>query len=334
MAHWQTRPTTPGRDMRATDPWLTPGGRNSGRTARWFRDHRRVARDSLIFVSQRFWTSLLVWLLIGIALALPGGLYLVQKSLAAMSDSWEGRPGITVYLRVDADVQIGRALRDQLSENPDVERVSLVSAESALAEFEKFTGVSDALAHLKSNPLPASLRVVMKVDTPPERYEALATRLRAETGVDEVSVEKTWLERVQAMTVLLRRLSWVLAATFAVGAILVTATSVRLAIEARLEELRVMKLVGATDSYIRRPFLYFGLLFGLGGGIAGAMLISAVLGILEAPLAALLGSYGQSLDPNGVNVLFFAVLVLSGGVLGIAGALLAARQRLTHLQIL
>lgn len=334
MAHWQTQPTTQGCEMRVADPWSSAGGGSPGRTARWLRDHRRVARDSLIFVSQRFWTSLLVWLLIGIALALPGGLYLVQTSLAVMSASWEGRPGITVYLRVDADVQIGRALRDQLSEDPDVERVSLISAESALAEFEKFTGVSDALAHLKSNPLPASLRVVMKGDTPPERYEALATRLRAETGVDEISVEKTWLERVQAMTVLLRRLSWVLAATFSVGAILVTATSVRLAIEARLEEVRVMKLVGATDSYIRRPFLYFGLLFGLGGGIAGAMLISAVLGLLEAPLAALLGSYGQRLDPDGVNVAFFAVLVLSGGVLGIAGALLAARQRLTHLQVL
>ncbi len=118
MAHWRTQPTTQGREMRVADPWSSAGGRSSGRAARWLRDHRRVARDSLIFVSQRFWTSLLVWLLIGIALALPGGLYLVQTSLAAMSDSWEGRPGITVYLRVDADVQIGRALRDQLLGRP------------------------------------------------------------------------------------------------------------------------------------------------------------------------------------------------------------------------
>ncbi|HTK97471.1 MAG TPA: permease-like cell division protein FtsX [Pseudomonadales bacterium] len=318
----------------SSDPWSIAGSRSTGRAARWMRDHQRVARDSLIFVSQRFWTSALVWLLIGIALALPGGLYLVQTNLAAMSDRWEGRPGITVYLQVDADAQVGRALRDQLSEDPDVERVTLIGADAALAEFEKFTGVTDALAHLKRNPLPASLRVVMKGDTRPEQFEALATRLRAEAGVDEVSVEKTWLERVQAMTAVVRRMSWVLAATFAVGAILVTATSVRLAIEARLAELQVMKLVGATDSYIRRPFLYFGLLYGLGGGIAGAMLISAVLGILEAPLAALLGSYGQSLDPRGLNAAFFGVLVFSGGALGIAGALLAARQRLTHLQIL
>src|SRR4030095_4083875 len=216
---------------------------------------------------------------------------LVQTTLAAMTDRWEGRPGITVYLRVDADAQAGRALRDQLSEDPDVERVTLISAAAALAEFEKFTGVSDALAHLKRNPLPASVRIVMKDDTRPEQFDALATRLRTEAAVDEVSVEKTWLERVQAMTAVVRRMGWVLAMTFAIGAILVTATSVRLAIEARLEELRVMKLVGATDGYIRRPFLYFGLLYGLGGGIAGAMLISAVLGILEGPLAALLGSY-------------------------------------------
>jgi len=97
--------------------------------------------------------------------------------------------------------------------------------------------------------------------------------------------------------------------------------------------LRVMKLVGATQAYIRRPFLYFGLFYGLGGGIAGAMLIAGVLGILEGPLATLLGSYGQTLDPAGLDLLFFGALVVSGGVLGVAGALLAARQRLGNLQV-
>ena len=95
-----------------------------------------------------------------------------------------------------------------------------------------------------------------------------------------------------------------------------------------------MKLVGATHAYIRRPFLYFGLFYGLGGGVAGAMLISAVLGILEAPLAALLGSYGQSLDVAGLSVLFFAALMLCGSALGVAGALLAVRQRLANLQVI
>ncbi len=318
-----------------TDPWRSAATRG-GTVARigcWLRDHRRVAGESLRYVSQRFGTSTLVWLLIGIALALPGGLYLLQTNLAVMSDRWEGRPGISVYLRVDADDRLARTLRDELVKNPDVERVTLITADDALAEFRKFSGVGDALAHLERNPLPSSLRVVLKSGTGADRFEAIATGLRARAGIDEVNVETTWIERVQAMTAVVRRLSWVLAAMFAIGAVLVTATSVRLAIEARLEELRVMKLVGATDGYVRRPFLYFGLFYGLGGGVVGAMLISAVLAILEAPLATLLGSYGQTVEPAGLNLVFFAALVLCGGVLGLVGALLAARQRLSALQV-
>lgn len=297
------------------------------------RDHRRVARDSLIHVSQRLGTSLLVWLLIGIALALPAALYLLQTNLALISDQWEGRPGISVYLRVDADVALGASLRDELASETKVERVTLITADAALKEFQQFSGVSDALAQLRRNPLPASLRVVLKDGTDPAEFDSMATRLRALAGVDEVSIEKTWLERVQAMTGVVRRVGWMLAATFALGAVLVSATSVRLAIESRLDELRVMKLVGATDGYIRRPFLYFGLLYGLGGGVVGAMLISTALALVEAPLSTLLGSYDKDLEPAGLDPVFFAGLLVFGAALGVLGAVLAARQRLADLQV-
>ena len=94
-----------------------------------------------------------------------------------------------------------------------------------------------------------------------------------------------------------------------------------------------MKLVGATQSYMRRPFLYFGLLYGLGGGIAGAMLVSGMLGLLEKPLTHLLGSYGQTLAPAGLDLPFFAALIASGGALGVVGALVAAQSRIGRLQI-
>jgi cell division transport system permease protein len=329
---------TPKRHKMASDPWAnetTRGARGFAlQLGRWARDHRRVARDSAIYVSARLGSSLLVWLLIGIALALPGGLYLLQSNLAKMSESWEGRPGISVYFKVDAEPELAKAMRDELAADPTVQRVTLITADAALAEFQQFTGVADALSHLDHNPLPASLRILLKEGSDAASFDVMATRLRAGPGVDEVSIEKTWLERVQAMTGLVRRLGWVLACTFALGAVLVTATSVRLAIESRLEELRVMKLVGATESYIRRPFLYFGLYYGLGGGIAGAMLISAVLVIVEAPLAALLGSYGQNVELVGLNAGFFVGLLGLGGILGVCGAMLAARQRLRGLQVI
>ena len=321
---------------KVTDPFgpVAGGARGAGdRLGRWLRDHRRIAAESLIFVSQRLGTSVLVWLLIGISLALPGGLYLLQTNLALMSERWEGRPGMTVYMKVDAEATDVATLRDELAADRAVERVVLISADAALAEFQKFTGVADALAQLDRNPLPSSLRVVMKVDTTPEQFDDVATRVRARAGVDEVAVEKTWLERVQAITDVIRRLGWVLAVLFAGAAVLVTATSVRLAIESRLEELRVMKLVGATHGHMRRPFLYFGLFYGLGGGIAGAMLISGMLGLLEKPLTRLLGSYGQTLAPAGLDWPFFTTLIACGGVLGVTGAVVAAQSRIARLQI-
>lgn len=322
---------------RISDPFgdSRPAGlRASGeRVARFVRDHRRVAQDSVGHVSHRLPTSLLVWVLIGIALALPGGLYLLQVNLAAIADQWQGRPGISVYFKVGAAEEAARNLERELTRDARVERVELVSAEAALREFQAFAGVSDALAQLDRNPLPTSLKVLLVDGTTPAEFDLLAARIRAARGVDEVVIERTWLERLQAMTGFVRRLGFVLAALFAVGAVLVTATSVRLAIESRLEELKVMKLVGATDAYIRRPFLYFGLLYGLGGGVAAAMLISAVLLIVEPPLAALVGSYGTALAVEGFSVMFFAGLLVLGGALGVCGALLAARQRLADLEV-
>lgn len=325
------------RQSGSTDPWAADNAAApvsvAARGARWARDHRRVAGDSVRYVSTRLGASLLVWLLIGIALALPGGLYLVETNLAQMTDTWEGRPGVSVYFQVGAEPKLTEALRDQLAKDPLVARVTLVSASDALEEFQTVSGVSDALAHLERNPLPASLKIVLRDDADAAELDRLATRLKAAAGVDEVSIEKTWLERLRAMTQILTRLGWVLAGMFGLGAVLVTATSVRLAIESRLEELKVMKLVGASDTYIRRPFLYFGLFYGLGGGLAAAMLISAVLRVVEAPLSTLLGSYGENVQLTGLNVAFFGGLLAIGGLLGVCGALLAARQRLANLQV-
>jgi cell division transport system permease protein len=120
---------------------------------------------------------------------------------------------------------------------------------------------------------------------------------------------------------------------FGLGALLVTATSVRLAIETRLEELRVLKLVGATSAQIRRPLLYLGILYGFGGAVMAAMLISLGLALIEGPLARLAGSYGHSLDIAAFNAGFLLVLLGAGAGLGLSGALLAARQRLGGLVV-
>jgi cell division transport system permease protein len=313
------------------DPWGSVPRRG---LRAWLADHRAVAGDSLAFVSSRLGTGIVVWLLIGIALALPAGLYLLQVNLAVMLDGWQGRPGLSVYFRPDADLAGAERLQRQLAGEPGVLAVTLTTPEEALDAFQRIAGLADALAGLERNPLPASLRVVVSDATGTDVLDALAARIRGEPAVDEVSIEHAWLQRLRALTDLVRRLGAVLGVLFGVGAVLVASTSVRLAIESRLDELRVMKLVGATEAYIRRPFLYLGLLYGFGGALVAAMMISTLLLVLEPPLVTLFGSYGEAPAIVGFTPLFFAQLLGVGAVLGVGGALLAARQRLSGLEVL
>ena len=291
-----------------------------------------MAQDMLQFTSSRAATSLLVWTLVGIALALPAGLMLTQANLSRLAADWGGRPGISVYFELGAKDAPLLAMR--LDQQPEVESVALTDQDEALREFLQHTNLHDALADLETNPLPASLRVNVAASLSTDQLDAMATRLRKENGVAEVVVERTWLQRINAASRLAQRLGVVLAVLFGVGTVLITATTVRLAIEAQLDELKVMKLVGASDAQIRRPFLYFGLFYGVGGGLFAAVLLSLGLLALETPLRGLLGSFNETLELRGFDISFVLALLAIGGALGVAGAMLAVRQRLFRLEVL
>ena len=186
---------------------------------------------------------------------------------------------------------------------------------------------------MSSNPLPASLAITIKEDVQVIQLEALARRLGSLAGITDVVIEKTWLDRLGALNELVQRFGLALAGLFSVGSILVTFASVRLAIESRLDELRIMALVGATIGQIRRPFVYYGAGYGLGGAMVGCMIVALVLNTIEGPLFELLGSYQVSLQIVGFDLKFLAIILLAGTGLGVLGALLAFRQRLRNSDI-
>jgi cell division transport system permease protein len=244
----------------------------AGWLARW-RDHFRILRDSAL--RQRAAGHQPAGLAAGGHRAgLPAGLFLLQLNLAAMTGAWEGRPGLSVYFEPARPIRSARGAGRGAAREPRRRwRVGVVSQDEALAEFQP-TPISPMRWRCwMTNPLPASCappwpRAGRRTWTRWRRWQGPAC------GVAEVVVEKTWLERVTDITRVVTRLGVMLAVLFGLGAVLITATSVRLAIEARLDELRVLKLVGATDAQMRRPFLYFGAVYGLGGGLVAAMLIS------------------------------------------------------------
>ncbi len=316
-----------------SDPWRT----NRWQLFGWLRDHRRVAFESMYYVSARLGTSFLVWLVVGIALALPAGLWILQINMAQMSEDWEGRPGLSVYFDMGAgDAEI-KSAADFLRGLEAIDDVQVTSSDEALAEFKSYSGVdgqlADALTLLEDNPLPASLRALFTPGLGIAEVERLIKQSQALPGVGEVVVEKTWLERLQELSRVVSRLGIVLGVLFGLGAVLVTASSVRLAIESRLDELRVLQMIGATRGQVRRPFLYFGALYGFGGGVIAAMLISITLVVIEPPLQSLLGSYQQDLNLAGFDPMFLLFLLGLGSILGIFGAMVAVRQRLRDLEI-
>lgn len=317
------------RKRQPKNPW---GGPRLNLIA-WVRDHIRVGNESLQFVSSRLGTSFLVWMVVGIALALPAGLWILQANMAEMSADWEGRPGLSVYFELAAEDAQMAAAESYLAADPTIEWVQITSAEEALAEFKSYSGLDDALDLLEHNPLPASLVARLVANAEAADVVRLADTVTTLEGVAEVVVEKTWLERLNDLSTIISRLGVVLALMFGIGAILVTASSVRLAIEGRLDELRVLKLVGASAGQIRRPFLYFGAIYGFGGAVIAAMLIALTVEVIEPPLQSLLGSYQQRLNLAGIDSTFLTALLALGSALGVLGAILAVRQRLSGLEV-
>ncbi len=297
------------------------------------RDHKRVAAESVYFISERLGTSFLVWLVVGIALALPAGLWIVQVNMEDMSAGWQGRPGLSVYFAQDVGANDIKQAQEFLAQQDNIEQVTLTTAEQALEEFKAYSGLADVLDLLGENPLPASLTARFTSALNAQDLLALVTQSQQLNGVAEVVAEKTWLERLHDLSTVVSRLGMMLSLLFGVGAVLVTASSVRLAIESRLDELRVLKMVGATRGQIRRPFLYFGAVYGFGGGVIAAMLLALTLVIIEPALQSLSGSYQQDLDLSGFNAEFLGALLALGCTLGILGALLAVSQRLRGLEL-
>jgi cell division transport system permease protein len=241
-----------------------------------------------------------------------------------------------VYFTVGTEPDNVAGVQAQLRQSSSVAAIQLTDAEQALQEFMAASADSSsltaALVRLPENPLPATLQVSVVSDASLEELGALREQLVGLDGVDEVVIERTWLELLRNLTQLVERLGLILGVLFALGAVLVTAASVRLAIESRLEELRVLSLVGATRAQIRRPFLYFGVFYGLGGAVVAAMLLAITLTAIEAPLTALLGSYDIPVHVHGFGVVFLLTLLGVGMGLGVIGALVAVRQRIRGVQ--
>jgi cell division transport system permease protein len=275
---------------------------------------------------QPFATALTV-LVIAIALALPAGLRVLINNVGALSASWQGAADFSAYLGLDVDEGRARALADEIAARADVESVALIDRDAALADFKAHSGFGDALDALDENPLPTTL-VVRPASGAAGDVEATARALRALPEVMLVQLDTEWVARLRAMLELARRVLDAVTVLLGLAVVLVIGNTIRLEINNRSTEIEVTKLVGGSDAFIRRPFLYLGLWYGLGGAIIAALLIGATLALLAAPARALAELYRSDFQVAGLTLAQAGWLLGGGAVLGWAGAGLATARHL------
>jgi cell division transport system permease protein len=273
--------------------------------------------------------ALMTMAVIGVALALPLLLTVFLQNARSATANWNQVFDLSVYLQKKPAPARAQALAKQLRARTDVAAVRVITADEALIEFRSSSGFGAALDALSDNPLPDTLVITPTLAASTPRGTALLKdEIAALPDVQTVQIDSEWVERLAAMLEILRRIILVTAALLGAGVVLVVGNTIRLDLLNRRAEIEVMKLVGATDGFARRPFLYSGICYGLGGGLLAVLLVSVAVAWLSRPVARLAGLYGSPFRLQGLGFMWaMAVIGLSIG-LGWLGSWLAATRHI------
>ena len=258
----------------------------------WLRHHVQSGAASVRRLAHAPLALALNVVAVGIALALPLGGYLILENLGALAEHVGAEPQLSVFFATDADKADVDRVAAELKSAPGVRAVRFVPRDEALRAIERSDGIRDIVATLKSNPLPDAFIV----DLAPGRADAaeqLAAALKGMPKVAHVQFDAAWARRVEGLLRLGRLAVALLAAVLAVGLVAVTFDAVRMQILTRRDEIEVAGLIGATDAYIRRPFLYQGAMLGLLGGLAAAAIILGMAALLDRDVTDLAKAYGS-----------------------------------------
>jgi cell division transport system permease protein len=281
-------------------------------------------------VRSPFSTALTV-LVIALALALPTALRLFVLNAQAATGDFSSAVDLSVYLKTDVPLVKAQQLEHSARERPDVAYVELISAEKAMEDFRKYSGFGAALDALKDNPLPHMLHARPR-DSTAAAVESLRRYFAAWPEVEVVQVDTEWVMRFNAILDVLRHLLGIAAVLLGTGVLAVIGNTIRLEILNRRDEIEVTKLVGGSNAFVRRPFLYTGVLYGLAGALLAWVLVEIAVIVLQRPIATLASLYGSHFTLQGLPADDAGVLLATGIVLGWIGAWISAARHLHRIE--
>jgi len=294
----------------------------------YFARHAQTLLGSLGRIVNQPFATLMTMGVVAVALALPLFLNLFLTNVRSATADWNDAYDLSVYMDKKAGPARVQALAKQLRLRDDVATVRVITADQALAEFRKDSGFGKALDALSDNPLPDTLVVTPTLAASTSQgTEALKSAIAALADVQTVQIDTEWVKRLQAMLDILRRVVLLTGSLLGAGVVLIVGNTIRLDILNRRAEIEVMKLVGASDGFARRPFLYSGIWYGLGGGLLALILVGIAGAVLARPVESLAKLYGSQFHLQGLRfVSGIAVLALAVGLAWLGSWLAATRH--------
>lgn len=291
--------------------------------------HMQVMLSTLGQMIRSPMSNLMTIAVMGIALALPAGLHIILKNVQQVTAQWDGAAQISLFLKQSVTDKQATQLANVLRQRQDVKSVTSITRIEALEEFRQNSGFGEALEALEDNPFPAVIVVY-----PTEQSDNLLTvqamlaGFKERSEVELAQLDMQWLKRLYAIMDFGRRGIWVLAAMLSLSVLLVVGNTIRLAIQNRRDEIEIIKLIGGTDAFIRRPFLYTGFWYGLSGGILSWLLVTLSIWLLSGPVSQLATLYDSDYSLSSLDLSSSLILLGFSISLGLAGSWLAVSRHL------
>ena len=293
----------------------------------WLQQHRRALGSTLRRLYSAPASSLFSILVIAAALSLPAGLYVLLQNAQNLAQQVAGAPQISVFLNLEASQEDITRIGNRLAQHGGIQHIEFVPRAQALDQLKRTTGLNDVISGLTQNPLPDAYIIQPRQESVAD-LAALRDELQGWPKIAHVQLDSDWVRKLEALFHFAQQTLVVVASLLGVALVAVTFNTIRLQILTRREEIEVSRLIGATDTFIRRPFLYLGVLQGLLGGFLSSLILTGCLFVLGSSLSRLVQLYASDYSLHGLSIHEVLILLIFSSALGWLGAWLSIAQHL------
>ncbi len=278
-------------------------------------------------------SSILTTAVIGISLALPGGFYLLLENAQQVTAGWGGSIQITAFLKPDIDDAVANTLVSRLLDSPNIEAAKFINRDQALAEYKELSGFSEVIDLLDENPLPSIVIIFPKIDALTEgKDRQIIDFIVSQPEVEVAQYDQQWVKRLYGIIEIIQRFVIIFSAFIGVGVLLIIGNTIRMAIYYHRSEIEITKLFGATDHFIRRPFLYSGFWYGLSGGISAWLLLTITLQFLKQPVSRLAELYASEFSLANLTIIEALIMLACGIFLGLFGSWISVQRHIRTIE--